>query len=246
MEVLDEQSADALHVEGRIVTLSCAPASIRPVPPWRVRQFGDPLHPGERLNCATHGLGLALSLFGAVWLALQAADGGNPWRLAGACIFGIAMVTTYLASMLFHALRGRAKARWATLDHCAIYLLIAGTYTPFAMAMLRGPARPGLLAAVWGLAALGIVRELGRHPPDKPSWWLYLAMGWAGVVAAVPLASALPGDGAWLLLAGALLYSVGLVFYVGSDRWRHAHGVWHLFVLAGSGVHFATVARFVV
>ena len=154
------------------------------------------------------------------------------------------MVLLYLASTVYHSTRGALKAAWAKADHCAIYLLIAGTYTPFTLVSLRGALGWWMFGAVWTLAALGIAKELiwGRRWPSVP---IYLLMGWLGVVALVPLVRQLHLDGALWLLAGGVLYTVGVIFYAKDDEWPHAHGIWHLFVLGGTASHVVTVMYFV-
>ncbi len=153
----------------------------------------------------------------------------------------------YAASTLFHSTRGRLKRFWERADHCAIYLLIAGTYTPFALVTLQGLWGWLLLAAVWSAAFFGIGRELlqADSAASKPPLALYIAMGWLGVLAAAPLAARLDVGGLAWLLAGGVLYTVGTVFYRNRRGFRHAHGTWHLFVLAGTASHFISVGRYV-
>jgi hemolysin III len=131
------------------------------------------------------------------------------------------------------------------LDHSAIYLLIAGTYTPFTLVTLRGALGWTLFATIWTMALFGIVRAWRSRGDEDPSVWPYVVMGWLAVVAAVPLVTQLGGEGIAWLAAGSGLYMAGIVFYVNDTRWRHAHGIWHLFVLGGSTAHFVTVLRFV-
>jgi len=199
----------------------------------------------ERLNSLTHLLGLLLALPGTAFLIGRAARGGDALKLISFGIFGLSMIALYAASTLFHSARGPAKERWAKADHCAIYLLIAGTYTPFALVTLRGPLGWGLFAFVWALAILGIAKELWWDRSSLPAIPLYLLMGWCGLAAGLPLARHLQGQGLKWLLAGCLLYSLGVAFYLLGRRMRHAHGIWHLFVLGGTASHFITVLRFV-
>lgn len=203
------------------------------------------MYHGERLNTATHLAGLALALAGLAALVAKALEGGDGWKLGGVITFGVTMVMLYAASSLYHAAHGAAKEIWAKVDHCAIYLLIAGTYTPFTLITLRGAWGWALFAAVWALAVLGIAKELVLGRRKVPSVPLYLLMGWIGVLAAVPLVERLPLEGALWLLAGGLLYTVGVLFYAKSGVWRHSHGVWHLFVLGGTSAHFLAVFRYV-
>lgn len=196
----------------------------------------------ERWNALSHGLGVALSLVGASVLVTLAAVRGDGHRLAAAIVFGVALVLLYVASTLYHAIpHPPSKARLKVFDHCAIYLLIAGTYTPFALVGLRGRGGLGLLAAMWALALVGVVCKwfwTGRF--KRLSTALYLAMGWAAVWVAKPLMEVLsPATLGWLL-AGGLAYSAGTVFYL--SRRPYAHAAWHGFVLAGSLCHFVAVA----
>lgn len=201
---------------------------------------------GERFNTLTHLGGLMLTLVGTAALVSKALrDEGDGWALGAALTFGLTMVLLYAASTLYHEAQGAAKEVWARVDHCAIYLLIAGTYTPFTLITLRGAWGWWLFGAVWALALLGIAKELTLGRRTIPSVPLYLLMGWIGVLAAGPLIERLPADGAWWLLAGGVSYTVGVLFYAKSEVWRHAHGVWHLFVLGGTGAHFVAVFRYV-
>lgn len=203
------------------------------------------MYPGERLNGWTHAVGLVLSVAGAIALVHQAWQGGGWRHLVGFGVFGVAMVLLYGASTIYHCTQGPRKAWWAKADHCAIYVLIAGTYTPFTLLTLQGPLGWGLLTFVWTLAAVGVCKELWWGRETVPSVPLYVLMGWCGVIAATPLVEGLHTQGWHWLLAGGLLYTVGVIFYALSDRFQHAHGVWHLFVLGGTGSHFVTVMNFV-
>ncbi|RZL91661.1 MAG: hemolysin III family protein [Variovorax sp.] len=203
------------------------------------------MYHGERFNGYSHLAGLMLATAGSALLLAKTVPGNDPAKTASALVFALSMVTLYAASTLFHSTRGRTKLFWQRVDHCAIYLLIAGSYTPFALVTLQGAWGWSLLAAIWGAALFGIRRELRPGEPPKPSLPLYIGMGWLGVLAAAPLAARLDGAGLAWLLAGALLYSAGTVFYRNRTGWRHAHGTWHLFVLAGTASHYVTVARFV-
>jgi len=197
----------------------------------------------EIANSATHGIGALLSLFALPFLIVVAATGGDAWQVAGAAIFGVTLFMLYACSTLYHAV---PAARWKALlrrcDHAAIYLLIAGTYTPFLVGPLRGAWGWSMLIVVWTLAAAGVLFKAvyGVRRP-RLSTALYLAMGWLIVVAAVPLAHSVPAAGIAWLFAGGMFYTGGVVFYVLDQRVRFAHAVWHLFVLAGSTVHFWAV-----
>ena len=201
---------------------------------------------GEKFNAVTHIVGAVLALAGAIVLVVLAALTGDPWKVVGVAIYGVTLVSLYSFSGLYHSLRGRAKNILRELDHQSIYLLIAGSYTPFCLVTLRGPWGWSLLGVVWGLAALGSLQELrSRNGARVLSVVIYLLMGWVVVIALVPLRQALaPAGFAWLV-AGGLFYTVGIVFYALDTRLRHAHGVWHLFVLAGSACHYYAILRYV-
>jgi hemolysin III len=203
------------------------------------------MYHGERLNSMTHLAGAAFALAGAAVLVTSAATLGDAWKIVSYSVFAVTLVVLYAASTLYHSTRGRRKEIWAKFDHCAIYLLIAGTYTPFTLVTLRGAWGWSLFGAVWGLAVIGILKELVFGRESLPSVPLYVGMGWLGLVAAVPLVESLSGQGLFWLLTGGLLYTVGVLFYANDHRWRHAHGIWHLFVLGGSASHYFTVLYFV-
>jgi len=205
-----------------------------------------PVLHGERLNSITHLIGTALAIVGSALLIGHAAQQGDLWKIIGCSVFSATLVVLYAASSLYHSSRGRAKAMLRRLDHCAIFLLIAGTYTPFTLVTLRGALGASLLAAIWVLALFGIWRAWRTQDNRDPSPWPYFVMGWLGVVAAVPLTHELGTYGVVWLAAGGLLYTVGILFYLNDTHWTHAHGVWHLFVMGGSGAHFVTVLYFVV
>ena len=203
------------------------------------------MYQGERLNSVTHLLGFALAVVGSAVLIAQAVQGGDVLKVVSFSVFGLSMIVLYAASTLYHSAKGASKERWAKVDHCAIYLLIAGTYTPFTLVTLHGALGWGLFGFVWALAAVGILKELWWGRETVPSVPLYVLMGWCGIAAGVPLMDGLQGEGWLWLLAGGLLYTVGIVFYVLDTRVRHAHGIWHLFVLGGTASHYFTVLRFV-
>lgn len=203
------------------------------------------MYPGERFNSTTHLTGLLLAVAGSAVLIVQAARLGDAWQIVSASIFAATMMLLYGASTAYHSVRGAAKRVLVKFDHCAIYLLIAGTYTPFTLVTLRGAWGWALFGTVWGLAVVGILKELILGRDRIPSVPLYIAMGWLAVIAAVPLFQQLPGWALAWLVAGGLLYTTGIVFYANDERWRHAHGVWHLFVLGGTACHYFTVLYFV-
>ncbi|MFN3310632.1 MAG: PAQR family membrane homeostasis protein TrhA [Thermomonas sp.] len=204
----------------------------------------DPLpYPGEELaNALTHGVGAAAALAGGAVLVTLVAIHGDGWQLAGAIVFGVALLLLYTASTLYHAISHPvAKGRLKVFDHCAIYLLIAGTYTPFTLVGLRGVVGWWLFGAIWVLALAGVVFKLfytGRF--RRLSTLIYLAMGWLVVVAAGPLLRALDAATLGWLLAGGVAYTLGTLFYL-RPRMRWSHAIWHGFVIAGSVCHYISV-----
>ncbi|HZL46234.1 MAG TPA: hemolysin III family protein [Opitutaceae bacterium] len=198
---------------------------------------------GEEIaNSLTHGVGLLLSVAGLAVLVTFAALRGDAWAVTASAIFGASLVVLYTSSTLYHALRApRLKQAVRIVDHVAIFLLIAGTYTPFMLVNLRGPWGWSLFGVIWALAAAGVTLKLfftGRF--RVLSTLVYLFMGWLVVVAFKPLVAALPRDSLIMLFSGGLAYSLGTVFYLWK-RLPYHHAVWHLFVLAGSVCHFFAV-----
>ncbi len=200
----------------------------------------------EIANSITHGIGAALSIAGLTVLVVLAALYGDAWHVVSVSIYGSSLVLLYLASTLYHSFRQpRVKRFFKIADHAAIYLLIAGTYTPFMLVSLRGPWGWSLLGTIWGLAVVGIVFKfffIGRY--ERLSLVIYLLMGWLCVVAAQPMITRIPAGGLLWLVAGGLAYSLGVIFY----RWevlRYNHAIWHLFVLAGSICHFFAILFYV-
>jgi hemolysin III len=197
----------------------------------------------EAANTLTHGFGAVLSLIAGIALVALAAATGNPWQIGSAVVYSISLVLLYTASTLYHGARDkRAKRRLEIFDHCAIFVLIAGTYTPFTLVTLQGPLGWSLFGVVWGLASLGILFKLIFATRFQiVSTLAYIAMGWLVVVAARPMAQALPPATIALLVAGGLAYTLGTLFYH-NTRIPYSHAIWHLFVLAGSVLHFLAVA----
>jgi len=201
---------------------------------------------GERFNSISHLVGAGLAVLGSVLLIVPAARMGDPWKIVSFSIYGAMLIALYVASTLYHSVRGRAKVILQKLDHCSIYLLIAGSYTPFALVSLRGAWGWSLMGAVWTLAVVGILQEIWFAKGARVlSLVIYLLMGWLALVAVSPLWDALTPIGFAWLAAGGLFYTVGIIFYVADQRIRHGHGLWHLFVLGGSSCHFFTVLLFV-
>jgi hemolysin III len=205
------------------------------------------MHIGERFNSVTHLVGSVLSAAGVATLVTMAAMERDPYKIVSFAVYGAMLLVLYTISTLYHSVRSpRAKAVLQKCDHSAIYLLIAGSYTPFTLVTLRGPWGWSLFGVSWGLAALGIVQELtlGRRTRSV-SMVIYVLMGWLALVAIRPLVTALPPAGTAWLLAGGLIYSAGIYFFINDERIRHGHGIWHLFVLGGSLCQFVSIARYV-
>ncbi|BBO70392.1 hemolysin III [Desulfosarcina alkanivorans] len=205
-------------------------------------------NPGEEIaNSITHGIGIILAIAGLGVLTAFAGIYGNAWHMVSVSIFGGMLILMYTASTLYHSVRDpHAKAILQVLDHCAIFLLIAGTYTPFTLVTLHGPWGWSLFGVIWGLAILGIVLELTALRRYRAvSIGLYLGMGWALLAAIKPMLAGIAPAGLILLLAGGLSYTVGISFY-GLRKLRFHHAIWHLFVLAGSALHFFAILFYVI
>lgn len=203
---------------------------------------------GEELaNSLTHGLGALLGIVGLILLVTGATRHGNAWHVVSTAVFGTTLVLLYSASTLYHSIPGEhAKHLLQKFDHAAIFLLIAGTYTPFVLVTLRGPWGWSLFGVVWGLAVVGVALKFwfaGRF--RVTSTLIYVAMGWLVLIAIKPLVAALPAGGMRLLVAGGLCYTGGAVFYLWK-RLPYHHAIWHLFVLGGSICHWAAVFWYVV
>lgn len=196
----------------------------------------------EVANALTHGVGVLASIAGGVILIVLAAFRGDPWMVVGTSIFAASLILLYSASTLYHAVRpGRLKDKFKVLDHAAIYVLIAGSYTPFMLGALRGGWGWSLFGVVWGLAAAGFVFKwffTGRF--RRTSTAIYLGMGWLILIAAGPLVRSVEGAAVVWLVGGGLAYTVGTVFYH-NRRIPFAHAVWHVFVLLGSICHAIAV-----
>jgi hemolysin III len=202
---------------------------------------------GEKFNTLTHLAGAVLALAGGVVLIVLGALSGDVWKIVSFSIYVATLVLLYTISALYHnAAYGRRKALLQKLDHNTIYLLIAGTYTPFSLVSLRGPWGWSLFGVVWGLALLGIVQEtwLARKS-RKWSLLIYVVMGWVAIVAIMPLIKVLSWSGFAWVAAGGLAYTIGIIFYLNDEKFKYWHGIWHLFVLAGSALHFCAVLLYV-
>ncbi len=199
---------------------------------------------GEEIcNSLSHGAALVAAIGAAPFLILHATGEGDVARVVGASVFAATVILLYLASTLYHSLpHGKGKRIFRALDHAAIFLLIAGTYTPFTLGVLSGPWGWSLFGVVWGLATVGVLlKGLGRLGHPVLSTGLYVSMGWVVLVALKPLLENLPAAGLAWLLAGGLAYTAGVVFYAFDARLRYGHFIWHLFVLAGTTCHYTAV-----
>lgn len=203
---------------------------------------------GEEIaNSVTHGVGMILSIGGLVVLAVFAVSLGDTWHVVSTSIFGVTLILLYASSTLYHSIQiPHVKRVLRIIDHSVIFLLIAGTYTPFTLVNLRGAWGWSIFGVIWGLAVTGIIFQLTRlRKWPLISMILYVAMGWAVVIATKPILAAIEPGGLLLLLIGGLAYTVGIAFYV----WRrlpYHHAIWHVFVLAGSAFHFFAILFFVI
>ncbi|WP_409299348.1 PAQR family membrane homeostasis protein TrhA [Pseudomonas sp. KCJK8993] len=204
------------------------------------------MYHGERLNAWTHLLGAVAAFIGGIWLVVLASLDGSPWKIVGVAIYAFTLLVLYSVSTVYHSVRGRAKNIMQKVDHFSIYLLIAGSYTPFCLVTLRGPWGWTLFGIVWGLALIGILQEIKpRSEARVLSIVIYAVMGWIVLVAVKPLLAALGPAGFTWLAAGGGVYTVGIIFFALDNRLRHAHGIWHLFVIAGSLLHFVAILFYV-
>jgi hemolysin III len=204
------------------------------------------MYHGERFNAHTHLAGTVLALTGAGTLVTMAAVKADPLRLVSFSVYGTTLCLLFLVSTLYHSTQGAAKDLFRKLDYCAIYLVIAGTYTPFALVSLKGVWSWTLFGAVWSLAIVGIAQECWIARGKRlTSLAIYLLMGWLAIVALVPLAEALSWSGVAWMLGGGLVYTAGVLFYLYDERFTHWHGIWHLFVLVGSAAHYTAIVLFV-
>jgi hemolysin III len=203
---------------------------------------------GEEIaNSVTHGIGAALSIAGAVWLIALASLYGTVWHIVSGSVFGGSLVILYTISTLYHSFQGpRLKYVFRILDHVSIYILIAGTYTPFTLVSLRGGWGWTLFGIVWGLAVIGIISKfflIGKWP--VLSTLIYIFMGWLIMIAIKPAIEAIPAGGLLLLLSGGLCYTAGTIFYALKIIPFH-HMIWHVFVLGGSACHFLAVILYII
>lgn len=196
----------------------------------------------ELLNSMSHGIGAALSVAGMVVLIVAAAGAGDAWKVVSFSVFGASLTMLYLSSTLYHGFRRPGLKRlFKMLDHCSIYLLIAGSYTPFLLVNMRGPVGWTMFGVIWSLALAGIVMKLVYgHRFKALRVTIYLAMGWLIVLASTDLAASLNDVGLYLTIAGGVVYTTGVIFYL-AHRIPYNHAIWHLFVVGGSACHFYAV-----
>lgn len=200
----------------------------------------------EIAHSVSHGAGVIFSIGGLAWMLYLSIDAEDPWRIVASIVYGCSMIALFLSSTIYHGFhQSTNRPLLKLLDHCAIYLLIAGTYTPFLIVALRTSTAWWLFAAVWTIATAGILTKLWfKHRYPAVTLASYLIMGWLAVIAVPELAQAIGSDGVFWLIAGGLSYTVGAIFYV-AKRVYFSHAIWHLFVLAGSICHFLAIAWYV-
>ncbi len=205
------------------------------------------MYHGERFNAWTHLVGAVLACIGAVWLLVMASLDGSPWKIVSVAIYGLTLLLLYSISTVYHSVRGRSKVIMQKLDHLSIYLLIAGSYTPFCLVTLRGAWGWWLFGIVWGLALIGMLQEIKpRSEARILSIVIYAVMGWIVLVAVKPLIAALGMTGFIWLATGGAFYTIGIIFFALDHRLRHAHGIWHLFVIVGSLLLFVAISAYVI
>ncbi|MGH8556428.1 MAG: PAQR family membrane homeostasis protein TrhA [Methylococcales bacterium] len=200
----------------------------------------------ERFNTISALFGSIAAISGVLWLVTLAVRQGDPWKISSVGIYGITLVLVYVFATLYHGSSGQAKEVFSRLDHLSIYLLIAGTYTPFTLVTLRDSVGWQVFGLIWGMALFGIILDLTPKRGNRVlPVILYLVMGWLIVVALNPLLRALPIKGFYCLLSGGLFYTVGVLFYALDHKVSYFHGIWHIFVLAGSFSHYVAVLYYV-
>ncbi len=204
------------------------------------------MYKGERINSISHLVGALLAISGLVILVISAGSKDDPWKIVSFSIYGTTLVILYSFSTLYHSFEGRAKLLFQKLDHAAIYLLIAGSYTPFMLVSLRGGSGWTLFGVIWAIAIAGLSQDLLLKKRNQVlSVSLYVLMGWIGVIVIRPLTQVISVPGLVLLLAGGILYTVGVVFYALDSRFRYGHIIFHFFVLSGSICHYITILLYV-
>ncbi|MDD2850616.1 MAG: hemolysin III family protein [Desulfuromonadaceae bacterium] len=201
----------------------------------------------ELVNRYTHGIGVLASLIGVTALITLASRQQDSYRIVSACIYGVSMITFYCLSTVYHTVQNPSvRYLFRILDHASIYLMIAGSYTPFALVTLKGPWGWTLFGTVWGLGTVGAVMKIfTTHRLKIVGPILYIALGWIVVIALTPLSAALPTGGMVLLFSGGIAYTAGVIFYLW-DRLPFNHAIWHLFVLTGSACHYWAIFYYVI
>jgi hemolysin III len=201
---------------------------------------------GERFNTWTHLIGTVLALAGTAVLVVFASLQGDPWKIVSFSIYGLTLFLLYFASTLYHWHSGKFKVLFQRFDHLAIYLLIAGSYTPFSLVTLNGAWGWSLFGTIWLLALVGMIQEtILKRKYEFISVIIYAIMGWLILIALGPLLENLTVAGFWWLFGGGMMYTLGIAFYAFDSKIKHFHGIWHLFVFAGSAAHFFTIIYFI-
>lgn len=206
---------------------------------------------GEKLNTITHFIATLFVFPAMIYLIVLASQTGDVWKITSVSIYGTTLFLLYFSSAFYHAHNGRFKYLLQKLDHISIYLLIAGTYTPFMLVTLHGAWGWSIFGVVWGLAVIGIALDIFAKQTEKANkrilqLIIYLVMGWIVIIPIGVLAEKLASGGMTLLALGGIFYTVGVIFYVLDYRLKHAHGIWHLFVIGGSASHYAAIIVYVV
>lgn len=204
------------------------------------------MYKGEFFNSISHLIGVILACIGATVLLGIAIDRGDVYKIVGFSVYGFMLITLYLVSTIYHSIKGPKKNLFRQLDYYSIYLMIAGSYTPFTLVTLRGVWGWSLFSIIWLLAVAGIIQEIliGKKT-RKYSLIIYVLMGWLAIVAIKPLFELLPTPGFLWLVSGGLAYTIGIIFFLLDEKIKHFHGVWHLFVLAGSIFQFVCLYEYV-
>ena len=217
---------------------------------WLITSILSSMYYGEKLNSISHLVGAALALVGLGALLTVGIQSADPWVMSSFAVFGVSMVLLYTMSTLYHSFHPPGlKKLFQLFDHISIYLLIAGTYTPYMLVSLRDTSGPGIMAVIWGLALVGIVSEvfLSGRAVKTGQLVIYLGMGWACSYDFEGLRAAIPTNAFYWLAAGGLAYTGGVIFYVldKMGKLAHAHGIWHVFVLVGSICHFISIVAYI-
>ena len=204
------------------------------------------MYKGERFNSISHLLGVLLACIGVTLLLMVAIEKSDVMKIIGFSVYGLMLVLLYSVSTIYHSTTGKLKDLFRQLDYVSIYLMIAGSYTPITLITLKGTLGWTMFGIIWGLAVVGIVQEilLGKKT-RKFSIFIYLLMGWLVLIAIKPLVNSIPTGGLWWLVAGGLSYTFGVGFFLLDEKYKHFHGIWHLFVLAGSICQFISLYVYV-